>query len=322
MSELTPYTHTDAVDSWVEVIRPVTILAQQIADTDFVPRALRGNAPAVAAVILHGRELGMGPMTALSQTHVIDGKPAISAEGQRALVVGAGHEIEFTELSDAVATCRGRRAGSDRWLAVTWTLDRARAAGLLGRSSGWKNYPRAMLAARASAELCRLVFADVLHGTAATEELEQPEDDEKPAVKGRTRAVGRTAPPTPPPIPEAPPTAQEWPELPAVPLPEDAEKTEQLPPQRATPAQLKMLGAVWSRFGVTDDQRRTLSGLIAGRDLEGSTRNLRKLEASLILEKLTGILNDVGEGADPGAVRLAFDVMMGDHYLGGEDGEG
>lgn len=288
-----------ATDDWVPVMRPVVALAEHVADTEFVPKAFRGNAPAIAAAILHGRELGLGPMTALAQTNVIDGRPAISAEQQRALVLAAGHEIEFAELSDAVVTVRGRRAGAERWTTVTWTLDRARHAGLTGKKN-WQNYPRAMLAARASAELCRLQFPDVLHGMAATEELEESApatDGQQTATGGRTRAVRRQAadpgPEAPLPAPDAPeaaPEAEQWHgrAVEDVPLPEPEPEPEVAAPRASvTPAQLRMLGVMWRKVGIADDdERRALTAELVGRALGGTTKNLTMEEASRIIDLL------------------------------------
>ena len=101
-------------DSWVAVVREVSKLAGRSARREMVPAPLCGRgrmsgsttastdfAPAaarVAAVMLHGRELGLPPMTALAMTHVIEGRVASSAEAQRGLVLQAGHEIEFVEI--------------------------------------------------------------------------------------------------------------------------------------------------------------------------------------------------------------------------------
>jgi hypothetical protein len=162
---------TTDTDSWVQVAAPIMHLAERIADTEFVPRGLRGSIPATAAAILYGREVGLPPMTALNVTHVIEGKPGISAEAMRAMVYAAGHELEFLETTGAVCSMRGRRNGQERWTSLTWTLDMARAAGLLGKSN-WKSYPRALLVARCTTDLCRMVFPDVIHGFRTVEELE------------------------------------------------------------------------------------------------------------------------------------------------------
>lgn len=309
-----PAPQRDGVDSWVAVIRPVITLSEHVADTEFVPRGMRGNPPAIAAAILHGRELGLPPMTALAQTHVIDGRPTLSAEGQRGLVLAAGHAVEFVELTDATVTIRGKRAGAERWLAVTWTLDRARQAGLLGKPrSAWATYPRAMLAARATAELCRLVFPDVLHGMAATEEMEEPETDTPRAT--RTRTVQRTAPP-PAPMPTAPaispPEGHTEPGAAVIPMPDPPDDTDTVSPAGVSPAQLRMLGAMWARYGVTDEQRKELTARIVGRDLGDTTKNLRRGEASHVLELLTSTYNDVrGDGdADDPAADVALAALL------------
>lgn len=196
-------------DSWVDVAGPIFRLAAQIADTEFVPKQLQGNAPAVAAVILHGRELGLGPMTALAHTHVIEGRTSISAEGQRAQVLAAGHELEFVESTGSICTVRGRRAGTETWTIVTWSIDMARAANLTNKSN-WRSYPRRMLQARASAELCQMIFPDVLSGISATEELEDDLDgdrvgDVKPATTKITRKGTSKAALPPPPNDPTPP---------------------------------------------------------------------------------------------------------------------
>lgn len=170
-----------ATDSWVRVVVPVAELAAQVADTEFVPRGLRGSAPAVAAAILYGREVGLPPMSALAMTHVVEGRPGISAEGMRALVLQAGHELEVTEASGAMVTMRGRRRGADRWTELSWSLDMARAAGVAGKAV-WQRYPRAMLLARCTTDLCRMIFPDVIHGMRSTEELDDLQDVDAPAA--------------------------------------------------------------------------------------------------------------------------------------------
>ena len=66
----------------------------------------------------------------------------------------------------------GRRAGTERpRRPFTWTLDRARRARLASKQN-WQTYPEAMLLARATSASCAgPMFADVIAGLAATEEL-------------------------------------------------------------------------------------------------------------------------------------------------------
>jgi hypothetical protein len=237
------------VDSWVEVIQDVVTLSEHVAGTDFVPKNLRGKSAAVAAAILFGRETGMGPMMALQNVHVIEGQPTLRAEHLRAMVLGAGHQIEYVELTGHRCVVKGRRRGEHDWLTIEWSIDMARAAGLTGKQV-WKSYPRAMLAARATGELCRLKFPDVTHGIYSSEEIEDmgapegatPELESGPSSTGagQTRKVARkgaskrAAQPaggagvdagdggSPAPAPPDPAPAAE-PDLPAPPEPEEVE---------------------------------------------------------------------------------------------------
>lgn len=165
-----PGTLADAANAWVVNVRETAKLAGYIADTDLVPRHFRGNPAAVTAAMLYGQELGVGRMTSLQCLNPIQGKIGISAELMRSLVVSRGHRVEMVYSDSERCTIRGQRAGTDTWQEVTWTTDDAKRAGLSGE--GWRKYPRAMLAARATTELCRFAFADVLHGTVAVEEYD------------------------------------------------------------------------------------------------------------------------------------------------------
>jgi hypothetical protein len=170
MSELEPYTPPTA--PWVEMLQPTWELAKRLERAkEFVPAEFNNRAEAIMAAILTGAELGRGPMWSLRSMHVVNGKPGLSAEAMRALVLAAGHEIWLTEHTDHTVTIAGRRRGSDRTTEVTWTRAQAERARLT-RNPAWGDYPRAMLTARATAELCRILFPDVVAGIQPLEELE------------------------------------------------------------------------------------------------------------------------------------------------------
>lgn len=166
MSDLVRY---QPPTSSIELAPSAWKLAEKIAATDFVPPALRGKPEAVLACILAGHEAGISPMQALSKIHIIEGRPAMAAELMRALVLQHGHEISYVEKSSTRCIIEGRRRGSERWTKVEWTLDDAKRGGLDGKQN-WRKWPRAMLDARATAELCRMIFADVLAGISYTVE--------------------------------------------------------------------------------------------------------------------------------------------------------
>lgn len=209
MTDMQPYEPTalarpdlldHETDGWIATVADVARLAAYLCDTDFVPNGFRGNAPATAAAILYGREIGVPPLTALSTLHVIHGRVGMAAELMRARVLAAGHEVEFIETTAVLCRVRGRRRGSQTWTEVQWSKGDAQQAGLSGEN--WRKYPRAMLVARATAELCRLVFPDATHGMLSVEELDSdattPAVDTAPAEPARkvARAKRTTTPPT------------------------------------------------------------------------------------------------------------------------------
>lgn len=227
--------------AWIELMGPALELARNVVDTAFVPRSIRGNGAAIVAAILYGDELGLGPMQSLSKIAVIDGKPALSAEAQRALILAAGHEIWTEEASSTRVTVSGRRAGSERTSSVTWTLDDAKKAGLAGKPS-YRAYPRQMLTARASAELARLLFADVIGGLAASEELEAG-DDVDVVVEEPKRRRRRTSTSSPETTGRATATEPEPVEPAEPPLPGEDEPVEPMPETPSeTPAEFPTPG--------------------------------------------------------------------------------
>ena len=233
MTELERYQPRDVVDGWVQMLPAVGDLAVKIASTEFVPTQLRGKPAAVAAAILAGRELGLAPLQSLQHVAIVQGRPSLSAEMCRALVVAAGHEIFFPERTTTRCVIRGRRRGQQEWTEVAFSMDDARRARLDAKDN-WKHYPRRMLDARATSELCHLIFPDVVGGIAVTEEAE----DDRPAIADgevvvveppRRTAQRRTLPKTRPaaadpiPPPPADPTPENLPPLPGEPGYEDPE---------------------------------------------------------------------------------------------------
>ena len=146
------------------------VLAERIARTEMVPDNLRGKPEAILAVVMYGAELGIGPMQALQQINFIKGKPSMSAELQRALVLEAGHQFIVTATRE-LATAQCKRKDWEEWQTTTFSIDDALLAGLLHKSdSGWAKYPDQMLGARVTSKACRMWFADVIAGMSYTPE--------------------------------------------------------------------------------------------------------------------------------------------------------
>lgn len=152
---------TNKLALWAYEARQAHSIAQSLAQTTFVPASLRGNVGDITGAILAGAELGMQPIAALRSIDVIQGTPALRAVAMRGLVQNQGHEVEIVESTATRCVARGRRAGAENWQTVEWTIERAQQMGLTAKQQ-WKIQPTAMLIARATSELCRLIAADVL----------------------------------------------------------------------------------------------------------------------------------------------------------------
>jgi hypothetical protein len=169
---------------------PVTLAerflyAQQLANAELLPVAYRKKPANVLLAMELGAALGLEAIQSLTMLNVVEGKPSLGAEGMRALVLRAGHEVWEEEGGPAHCTMAGKRRDSERVYTATFTLDDAVNAGLCvldpetgrprsrsasGKPLPWEQYPRAMMRARATSELCRLAFPDVLSGVSYTPE--------------------------------------------------------------------------------------------------------------------------------------------------------
>ncbi len=167
--------------------------AQMLVSTSFVPQSYSGKATEAAAAIVTGQGLGLDPLASLRSMDVIQGTPAFRAITIRALVQARGHEMWVEESNQQRAIVKGRRRGSDKVETSMWDMDRARRLKLTGKTN-WQNQPEAMLVARATTEVGRLIAADALLGMAYS--IEELEDgvvpDPQPASEAKPRAT-RTA---------------------------------------------------------------------------------------------------------------------------------
>lgn len=271
---------TRDTDSWAPMLPSVKTLSEGICDTEFVPRALRGKAYAVAACVLTGRELGLGPMESLQKIYLVEGRPSLSAEVMRSLVLRAGHDLRFPVLTDREVKVEGRRAGGTDWTTLTWTIADAQRIGVANKDV-WKKYPRTMLANRATAEICRLMFADALGGVSYTpDEVEEMESEGTPVQRTGARKARRSqaAPePVEPPIEDTVPDDVV-----------DAEVVDDDEPviPAATPAQVQKLAILLAENGIEDrDARLAYISAQVNRTVT-SSKDLDRAEASAVIAVL------------------------------------
>ena len=294
----------------IEVARPLSPAevnwktAQKIANTPFVPTAFRGKPEAVFAAILYGDELGLGPMQSLNSIHVIEGKPSMSPELMRALVARAGHRLDVKLASNDKVVLWGKRADNGSEATVEWSMKDAQQAGLAGRGA-WKTYPRAMLLARATSEICRQIFSDCIMGLSYTPEeassIAGVEWTDAPVEPVQTAPVLTAASPTTAPNAEPQQVVVEadWVEDP--PYEPTLDWTEEFPGAEiqdavvvqpaststnvATPKQIGMVRALLREWGVNAEEALSLASMQLGREIT-TLGTLTKSDASAFITYL------------------------------------
>lgn len=162
--------------SYERQLEPTTINgAYRLAETLFKSGFFRVRNPeGVFTLILAGRSYGLDVVQSIQGVHLIDGKPSLSAGLMHALCLRHPdcEYFQLVESSAEVAVFETRRRGAPAPVRMSWTIDEARSAGLVGKDN-WKKYPKAMLRARCIAELSRAVYPDAVHNTYLLDELGQ-----------------------------------------------------------------------------------------------------------------------------------------------------
>lgn len=174
----------------LETMEEMGLFAQAAMKSGF----FRDMKEAAAGVIKvqWGLELGVGPVTALTGIHNIQGKLAMSATLMASLIQRHPRYKYVTRMDDQSVTLQcyvdGEFVG-----ASTFSMEDAKKAGVLGNPT-WKKYPRNMMFARALSNAARWYFADVFSGAPAytTEELgdeSEPAEEELHIAEVRDEVV-------------------------------------------------------------------------------------------------------------------------------------
>lgn len=292
--DLATTTDTKPLPDWVALLAPSRELAEVLAGTEFVPTSLRGHPAAITACILYGYEIGIGPMQSLRSIDVIQGRPTPSAELLRAMIYAAGHEMWVVEATGTRVVVAGRRAGSNREVAVTWTSEMARAAGLNTKET-WRKFPRQMLFARATSELARVLFPDAIRGLGNLDDTADVPVVDMAEVKADTttattarRPRRRTIEAAPSAVASDAPTPSEPPE--PSPRPGDDNAAAGGVPEGTTRGvtsdQLARMNIAFRELGVEDaDQRRSIASAIIRRKLASAT-DMDMAEGSAVITAL------------------------------------
>lgn len=112
---------------------------------------------------------GLHPAKAAERYHIIQGRPAMKADAMLAAFQESGGKVRWTKRTDAECTLHLEHPQGGE-LDVTWTIERANAAGLIGKNT-WKQYPTQMLSARCVSEGVRALYPACLCGMYTPEEV-------------------------------------------------------------------------------------------------------------------------------------------------------
>lgn len=288
-----------SLHEWAQSAQAAYDVAQRLVTTSFVPEAFRGKPHEATAAILAGDEVGLSPMAAMRSFDIIQGTAAPRAMTLRAIVQSQGHEVRVVESTASRCVVAGRRHGSGPEQQSVWTLERAKQLKLTGKPN-WQNQPQAMLLARATSELCRMIASDAILGVPyAVEELSDGEMPDSEPTQPQTSATPpprrtaqrrnqpRTAPKQPA---QAQAEPQEDSEPSGPPLPGEEGFEEEPAAETASPpitrAQTTKLHAIFSEAGISSrDTKLAISAHIIGRELQSSS-DLTKDEASTLIDTL------------------------------------
>jgi hypothetical protein len=143
--------------------------ARAMAESALLPQQYRGKPANMLWAMEYAEMLGLAPMAAVTGIHVIEGKPTASAALISALVRRAGHRLRITGNDQKAVAEIVRSDDPDYTFRSEWTIERAKQANLTGKSV-WKQYPAAMLKARAITEVARDACEEALSGVRHTAE--------------------------------------------------------------------------------------------------------------------------------------------------------
>jgi len=158
-----------------------------------VPKDYQGKPENILVAVQWGREVGLGPLQALQNISVINGRPAIWGDAMLALVRGSPkclyvHEDIDGENEAMTATCRCARRDQEGEIVSTFSVDDAKKANLWGRQGPWTQYPKRMVQMRARGFALRDGFPDVLRGVISMEEAQDIPPD-RPARRDQAQRL-------------------------------------------------------------------------------------------------------------------------------------
>jgi hypothetical protein len=176
MNALTTTSRAGSASLAPQTFQEAVTFSQMLARSGMVPKDYNGKPEAIMVAIQWGAEVGLGPLQAVQNIAVINGRPSLWGDAALALVRGhpacAGIREGVEGEGDAMlGFCEVTRRG-EQPQRRTFSVAEAKKAGLWGKPGPWQNYPARMLQLRARGFAIRDIFPDALRGVITAEEAQ------------------------------------------------------------------------------------------------------------------------------------------------------
>lgn len=151
----------------------VVKLSEMIYKSNLAPSGMK-SVEQICIALMHGAELGLMPMQALSKIAIIGNRPSIYGDAIPALLWAKGFKIdEYIEGTgeQTTAVCVVTRPDGTT-IQRKFSVQNAKQARLWGKQGTWTQFPERMLAMRARSFASRDGAAEILSGLYLKEEVE------------------------------------------------------------------------------------------------------------------------------------------------------
>lgn len=174
--------------------------ARAIAPAALLPQAYRGKPADILIAMNLGEAIGITRAQALYEIYVVNGRPSPSANLMAALVRRAGHKLRVRGDAKVCTATLIRADDPEAPFEATWTIEQANAAKLTGKDT-WRQYPSAMLRARAISEVVRMGAPEAVLGMEYSREemgdLGAPAPAQAPSERSATATLRNVVAPEP-----------------------------------------------------------------------------------------------------------------------------
>lgn len=169
----------------LNTIQDALVFAETVFRSGLAPSGFK-SAQAIFVAVQMGAELQLSPMQSLQGIPVINGRTSLYDKTARGLALHSGLCEGLTDRfegsgDDLTAFTVIRRKGVQNDFIGKFSVADAKKAGLWGKVGPWTNYPKDMLAHKASSRALNASFSDVLIGLPVFEDIQDLPPERKAA---------------------------------------------------------------------------------------------------------------------------------------------